>query len=130
MITFSNLYEVCMKSKIIIIKSSLEFRMDSPSFLWFIIFASSDTFWVKHRELRFLRLKKQETILDVSTGFSDFDEMFLFLWSYTESTYIQFMHYFNWVFILTYSMFPIKRTILLCTVTLVKNTVRLIGNIE
>ena len=29
-----------------------------------------------------------------------------------------------------YSMFPIKRTVFLCTVTLVKNTVRLIGNIE
>ena len=29
-----------------------------------------------------------------------------------------------------YSMFPIKRTVYLCTVTLVKNTVRLIGNIE
>ena len=27
-----------------------------------------------------------------------------------------------------YSMFPIKRTVFLCTVTLVKNTVRLIGN--
>ena len=27
-------------------------------------------------------------------------------------------------------MFPIKRTVFLCTVTLVKNTVRLIGNIE
>ena len=27
-------------------------------------------------------------------------------------------------------MFPIKRTIFLCTETLVKNTVRLIGNIE
>ena len=30
----------------------------------------------------------------------------------------------------TYSMFPIKRTVFLCTETLVKNTVRLIGNIE
>ena len=29
-----------------------------------------------------------------------------------------------------YSIFPIKRTVFLCTVTLVKNTVRLIGNIE
>ena len=29
-----------------------------------------------------------------------------------------------------YSMFPIKCTVFLCTVTLVKNTVRLIGNIE
>ena len=28
------------------------------------------------------------------------------------------------------SMFPIKRTVCLCTVTLVKNTVHLIGNIE
>ena len=27
-------------------------------------------------------------------------------------------------------MFPIKRTVFLCTVTLVKNMVRLIGNIE
>ena len=30
----------------------------------------------------------------------------------------------------TYSMFPIKRTVFLCSETLVKNTVRLIGNIE
>ena len=29
-----------------------------------------------------------------------------------------------------YSMFPIKRTVFLCTVTVHKNTVRLIGNIE
>ena len=30
----------------------------------------------------------------------------------------------------TYSMFPIKRTVFFTTVTLLKNTVRLIGNIE
>ena len=30
----------------------------------------------------------------------------------------------------TYSMFPIKRTVFLCTATVLKNTVRLIGNIE
>ena len=29
-----------------------------------------------------------------------------------------------------YSMFPIKRTVFLCTIRVVKNTVRLIGNIE
>jgi hypothetical protein len=29
-----------------------------------------------------------------------------------------------------YSMFPIKRTVFLCTATVLKNTVRLIGNIE
>ena len=29
-----------------------------------------------------------------------------------------------------YSMVPIKRTVFLCTVTVHKNTVRLIGNIE
>ena len=32
--------------------------------------------------------------------------------------------------IAAFSMFPIKRTVFLCTVTLVKNTVRLIGNIQ
>ena len=30
----------------------------------------------------------------------------------------------------SYSMFPIKRTVFLCTATVLKNTVRLIGNIE
>jgi hypothetical protein len=30
----------------------------------------------------------------------------------------------------TYSMFPIKRTVFFSSVTVVKNTVRLIGNIE
>ena len=55
--------------------------VDLPSFLRFIIFPSSDTFWVKHRELklRFFRLKKQETILDVSPDFCILDELFLLL---------------------------------------------------
>jgi hypothetical protein len=35
-----------------------------------------------------------------------------------------------YVLYVQYSMFPIKRTVFLCTETLVKNTVRLIGNIE
>ena len=46
------------------------------------------------------------------------------------------LHFFNWnsFFVvlsnLGYSMFPIKRTVFLCTATVLKNTVRLIGNIE
>ena len=43
-----------------------------------------------------------------------------------ESTFLNSL----WICNSHYSMFPIKRTVFLCTVTLVKNTVRLKGNIK